>query len=119
MSYNRKFNIVLLNLYCYAVEESGFDDVFLKFNKKKIWPVDKCQIPVRESTITPLDVEIVSIEPGENIEVEVWDFDYLSPNDLLGTFHIKADAGGPYSTDMIQNTAETTKAKYTLEWEVI
>ena len=113
------FTLRLTLLHCYFVEESEYDDVFLKYKKKKIWPKDKRQQPIMMDTSTDLDVEITGIARNEEVVIELWDWDLLSPNDKLGTFTMVVEGDpGPFSTDMIQNTRETTKAKYTLDWEV-
>lgn len=70
-------------------------------------------------TSTPLDVEISGLSVGQEIVIELWDFDWLSSNDLLGVFKLEVPGLiGTYATDMTLNLAETQKAKYTLEWEV-
>jgi hypothetical protein len=115
----KKLTIQLVRLHCYFVEEAGYDDVFLKFQGKKIWPVDKKQQAIMMDTTTELNIELTNIERGQKVEVELWDWDFLSPNDKLGLFNMIIDGSpGPFSTDMVQNKRETQKAKYTLEWEV-
>lgn len=113
------FTLLLSELHCYFVEESKYDDVYLKYNGKKIWPKDKRQQPIMMDTTTQLAVEINEVTTGQEVVIELWDWDFLSPNDKLGTFTlIIEEDSGSYSTDMVQNKKETTKAKYTLEWEV-
>lgn len=112
--------LILLRLHCYFVEENGYDDVFLKFNGKKIWPEIKKQQPIMMDTTTELNVEIKNITKDQEICIELWDWDLLTPNDKLGTFTMKNEGGsGQFSTDMMQNRKETSKAKYTLDWEII
>ena len=113
-----KLKLRLLNLNCYATEEPGFDDVYLVIGKAKIWPEHKRQLPVRIG-ITPLNVEIQDIEPDSSLDIEIWDYDVISNNDLMGHVPIFIDKpGGPYSTDMIPDPVEAKKAKYTIEWEI-
>ena len=108
----------LIFLDCIITDELGYDDVFLKVNGKKIWPKKKKQKSVPPGP-TSLDVELCGIESGTHMEIEIWDWDFISPNDLLGTVKLYIDEpGGPYSTDMIPNERETKKARYTLEWEI-
>jgi len=108
----------LKKLFCYFVEEHGYDDVYLKFQGEKIWPTDKRQQPVSMDSVTDLNVEIKSVIADSVVTIELWDWDLLSSDDLLGTFTLKAHVGGPYTTDMKRNHEETDKAKYKLEWEV-
>ena len=116
---NKTFSILLHRLHCYMVEEHEYDDVFIKFRGKKIWPQDKKQQPVMIDTTTPLDVELKDIKKGEKVVIELWDWDLLSPNDKLGTFTMLIEGEqGEFSTDMSQNPKETKKAKYTIDWEL-
>lgn len=115
----RKVTLCLNCLHCYFVEEEKYDDVFLKYKGKKIWPVKKKQQSIMMDTSTPLGVEIKGLDVGREVEIELWDYDWLSSNDLLGVFKmVIGNAVGIFSTDMTRNIKETTKAKYTLEWEV-
>ncbi len=112
--------LLLTRLHCYFVEERDYDDVFLKYNGKKIWPKNKKQQPIMMDTITDLDVEIKDLSRNQEVVIELWDWDFLSPNDKLGTFTLFIEGEiGSFSTDMVQNIKETTKAKYTLDWEVL
>lgn len=110
---------MLSELHCYFVEESVYDDVYLKYNGKKIWPKDKRQQPIMMDTTTELALKINEIRIGQEVVIELWDWDLLSLNDKLGTFTLVIEEdSGIFSTDMVQNIKETTKAKYTLDWEV-
>ena len=111
--------LLLNRLHCYFVEENEYDDVFLKYKGKKIWPAEKKQHPIMMDTTTELGIEIPDLARNEEVVIELWDWDLLSPNDKLGTFSLTIEGdSGPYSTDMVQNRRETKKAKYTLDWTV-
>jgi len=113
-------SLILKRLHCYFVEEHEYDDVYLRYKGKKIWPKDKKQQPIMMDTTTELDVEIKDLGRNQEVVIELWDWDFLSPNDKLGTFSLIIEGdSGPFSTDMIQNLKETKKAKYTIDWEVI
>jgi hypothetical protein len=113
------FTLRLLKLNCYVTDEADADEVFLKMNKKKIWPVRE-QYKSMERGALPVDVEIKDIAGNSKIELELWDYDLLSSNDLLGTFKIIADRrGGPYNTDMVLNKKSGENARYNLEWEIL
>jgi len=114
------YTLLLSQLHCYFVEESEYDDVFLKYKGKKIWPTEKKQQPIMMDTTTKLDIELKDISKNQEIVIELWDWDFLSLNDKLGTFTMVIEGDpGPFFTDMVQNRKETKKAKYTLDWEVI
>ncbi len=115
----KTFTLSLNNLYCYFVEENEYDDVFLKFKGKKIWPRKKRMMHIPMDSTVGLNVEIKGVREGQAIVIELWDHDWFSPNDLLGTFSFEIEGvSGPFTTDMKRNKEETDKAKYTLEWEV-
>jgi hypothetical protein len=114
----RKLLCRLISLNCIITDEKGFDDVFLKVDGKKVWPKKKKQKSVPPG-ITFLDVELHGIEPDSNIEVEIWDYDFISANDLLGSMKLFIDEpGGPFNTDMIPNVKETKRARYSIDWEI-
>lgn len=117
---NGNKNVLILHrLHCYFVEERGYDDVYLKYKGKKIWPKDKKQQPIMMDTTTELGVTIENIERNQEVIIELWDWDLLSLNDKLGTFTIVYEGDpGHFSTDMVKNLKETKKAKYTLDWQV-
>lgn len=118
MESERKLLCRLIFLNCIITDESGYDDVFIKINGKKIWPKKRKQKSVPPGP-TSLDTEIRGIGPGTNFEIEIWDYDFISRNDLLGIVKVLIDEpGGPYITDMIPNEKETKKARYSLEWEI-
>ena len=117
---SNSYTLLLSMLHCYFVEENEYDDVYLKYNGDKIWPKDKKQQPITMDSTTELNVEIQNLLKGQEIVIELWDWDFLSPNDKLGTFTMIVEGNpGTFSTDMVQNLKETKKAKYTIDWEVI
>ena len=113
-----KLTLELLKLNCYISDESDADEVFLKFNHKKIWPVKHHYESMNKGSLT-VEVEIGELEVNSIIEIELWDYDLLSANDLLGTFRITADkAGGPFNTDLTPNKKKSDHARYNLEWQL-
>ncbi len=116
----KTYTLTLARLHCYFVEEHQFDDVYLKFNGKKIWPTGKKQQPIMMDTTTDLNIEIEGLVKNQKIVIELWDWDLISPNDKLGTFTMEIGGEpGLFHTDMAQNKRETKKAKYTIDWEAI
>jgi hypothetical protein len=114
-----KLTLQLNKLNCYVSDEADADEVFLKYAHKKIWPVKHHYESMNKGTLD-LDVELKDLPPHTVIEIELWDYDLLSANDLLGTFRITADkAGGPFNTDLIPNKKIGDRARYNLEWQLI
>jgi hypothetical protein len=118
MASERKLFIKILILKCFVTEERGFDDIYLVLKSKKIWPQNQPFKPVMPGD-TKIDVVIKGLDPNMQVDLEIWDFDYLSSNDLLGKVPLLIDEpGGPFTTDMIPNSTETDKAKYSILWEI-
>ena len=105
----------LLELNCYISDEDA-DEVFLKQNKKRIWPVNKKYIEMKDAELK-IGVDLQA-EKDTMIEIELWDYDTWSPNDKLGTFKMLVDQrGGPFTSDLIGEKG--IGAKYSLKWEVV
>ena len=111
--------IKLLNLHCTLNEEVDKDEVFLKYEGKKLWPSG----PYKK--IGSGDKLAVNREfdhkTDHDMVVELWDFDFFSKNDLIGTFtvHIEEDdSASTYFTTMKLAHTDST-ASYMLEWEII
>lgn len=105
-------------IHCNVPEEIDKDEMFLKYDGHKFWPTDGkyFRIDVNEKVEINQDLDVPE---GWN-EIELWDYDFVTLNDHLGTFKIKVDdSPGKYSASMILNTKETKSASYFLEWEVL
>ena len=114
----RKLFIKILQLNCFITDEVGFDELYLLVKEEKIWPVNQSYKSVNPGS-TEINVKIYDLIPNTQLDLEVWDYDYLSSNDLLGIVPLFIDEpGGPYTTDMIPNREETNKAKYSIVWEI-
>ena len=104
----------LLRIRCYISDESDGDEVFLKLDKKKIWPTDSKYVVL--SGERPINIDLREVEERTLIEVELWDYDTWTPNDKLGIFKMLVDEkGGPYTSDLVRDSG--SGAKYSLEWE--
>ncbi|HMQ00538.1 MAG TPA: hypothetical protein PKC24_12215 [Cyclobacteriaceae bacterium] len=104
----------LLKIHCYLSDEGDKDEIFLKHNGKKIWPSNS---RYKKADKDELDIQIeLSAEDGQQLVLELWDYDLFSSNDRLGEFQFQLlTKGGPYRTDL--KRAKDTQARYTLEWE--
>jgi len=110
--------IKLKTIVCNVPEEIDKDEMYLKHQGKKFWPDGKRYFRIDVGDRVDVDHEI-EVTQGWN-EIELWDFDFTSRNDHLGTFKIKVDPDpGQYSASLIQNKKETATASYFLMWEVL
>ena len=115
---SKSYTLNLLHIFCYANEELKADEIFIKHKGKKIWPTDKKYMGIKPGEKLPLDVEIPDIQEGETVELEIWDWDLWTPNDLLGTTKMKIDGpGGSFQADMKTAKAQET-ARYSIQWKV-
>lgn len=118
MADERKLFIKILQLNCFITDEAGFDELYLVVRDEKIWPLNHTYRSINPGS-TEINVNIYDLLPNTQVDLEIWDFDYLSSNDLLGNVPLLIDEpGGPYTTDMIPNKEETDKAKYSIIWEI-
>ena len=111
--------IHLIAMHCMLNEESDKDEVFLKHNKKRIWPQKGKYHAMGSNERTPVDVNFEH-DPSNDLKIELWDWDLLTPNDLIGTFimQVHADDYGKYTTTL-QVAEPGSTASYLLEWEIV
>jgi hypothetical protein len=116
---NKTLTLHLIKLNCFVTEEDDDDEVYLKINGKKIWPLKEHYISMKPGLIE-LNVEVANVEQSKMVNVELWDYDALSANDLMGTFRLIIDKpGGPYNTDLTINKGKGDRARYNLEWKLL
>lgn len=116
---DEKVTVRLNKLHCFQNNEERYDDIFMIHEGKQIWPVDKRHEDVPIGTM-PLDVEIRDVDPNKELEIEIWDHDKLSPNDLYGHARLVpgTDTGMLYTVDM-KPYSESEVARFSIDWEVI
>ncbi|MCV9389319.1 hypothetical protein [Reichenbachiella ulvae] len=108
--------IHIKSVQCTVPDEIDKDEMFLKYDGKKIWPVGDWyfRIDTGDKVVVNIDLEV---QDGWN-ELELWDFDYLTFNDHLGTFKFFVDNNkGEYSTSM-ELCEEGSTASYIMQWEL-
>ena len=85
MSDSSLLQLKIIKLNCYRQDENDGDEVFLKLNSNKIWPTDAKYVKIKEGSQN-IRIDLDGIENGSMIVIELWDYDFFTPNDKLGEF---------------------------------
>ncbi|MEO9482268.1 MAG: hypothetical protein ABJG47_02435 [Ekhidna sp.] len=105
-------------IICNVPDESDKDEIFLKISDRKVWPQKSkyLKIGVDEA----IEVSIGGKFEGHWMALELWDYDYTSRNDHLGTFHLDmTQEQGHYGTILTLNEEVSDHADYMLNWEIL
>ena len=117
MSTKMIYNVRVLKLNCYRQNEADGDEVFIKYQNKKVWPLDSKYQKLSEGS-AKLNFDVLGIERDSIVTLELWDYDLFTPNDKLGSFSMLVnERGGPFTTDMKRDKG-SDDSKYSIEWEV-
>lgn len=116
MSTKSKF-LVLHSLVSYMPSEDDGDEIYITYKGKKVAPTDSSYYRSLPNGELALRVEI-PLEPSEEwAELELWDHDLLSRNDLLGSFRLKVDeVDDGFTAELIQ---KEPRSRYVLNWGVV
>ena len=95
-------------------DESDGDEVYIKSDGKKVWPVDAKYLLIGEEN-TPVGLEII-LRKGGSLEIKIWDYDLLSADDHLDSLTLYAEAHGNYVKDFTKLGKD--QSKYGLEGEI-
>ncbi|MEM9896169.1 MAG: hypothetical protein AAF789_07340 [Bacteroidota bacterium] len=110
--------IRLRTIICINPDESDKDEIYIKFRDKKIWPknANYHRLGVDEKATLGLSSSFKS----EWVELELWDYDFASKNDFLGTFQLQTtQEPGHYGTVLTNNLEVSEHAEYVLNWEIV
>lgn len=117
MTDKKKF-LLLESLISYVQSESDGDEIYINYKNEKIAPADGKYIKMSRGLPVPVNVEIEIDKADTWVELELWDYDLLSPNDSIGKFRLLVDeAGENFSTEL--KRSDDTDAQYVLNWSVI
>lgn len=109
-----EYKLRILSVKCYLPDESDGDEIYLKSNGKKIWPIDAKYVQISGES-AEVNLEMI-IQKGDKIPIEIWDYDNFSANDHLGDLIIQADAHGQFVNEFTKKGKD--KSRYALEWEL-
>lgn len=111
--------IKLNKLHCHLNDEADSDEIYLKVNNSKIWPLGFFK-SVDSGDIKIIDVTMKHDDDAKPALIEIWDYDFLSRNDLIGTFELMA---GSKKKGQFQSTIKASEghstAAYLLDWEIL
>ncbi len=112
-------HIKLTKLHCHLNDEADSDEIYLKFNASKIWPLGFFK-SVDSGDIKKLDVTLTHKDEVKPAIIEIWDYDFLSRNDLIGTFELMvgSDKKGQFQSNIHATEGHNT-ASYVLDWEIL
>jgi hypothetical protein len=111
-----KLKFRLRCLRCLLNSEYQGDEIYLKYNGRKIWPEDRIWYRVFEGEEVVMNVTQPVANIGDKVELELWECDLIS-HSKLGNFNFLVDAVyGTYTVDMV---SENSTAKYSLVWDAI
>lgn len=105
------------SIVAYMQTEMDGDEIFIKYKGEKVAPSDGKFVRMTSEPAT-LAVEI-PLDPDESwVELELWDYDHLSPNDSLGKFRLLVDeVAEGFSAELAP--AKDAPARYVLNWSVV
>lgn len=112
-----KRKIKLKRVHCKLPDEIDKDEMYLKYKGQKIWPKGFIYYRVDTGEVAPVNVTL-EVEEGWH-EIELWDFDYLSRNDFLGTFRFLVDDKPGEYTNSMTLVEENSTASYVLDWDIL
>lgn len=110
--------IVIQAIICNVPDESDKDEIYIKHNDQKIWPQKSKFLKIGVDEV--LDIKVSQNHDGDWVELELWEYDYTSKNDHLGSFHLDLNqAPGHYGTILSNNMDVSEHADYMINWEII
>lgn len=116
MSQKKRF-LRLDSILAYRQSESDGDEIFIKYNGAVVAPLESRFIRM-SSQSAPLNVEIELPQSEKWVELELWDYDHLSPNDCLGKFRLLVDqVDENFAAELIRDSQ--SDARYVLNWSVV
>ncbi len=109
--------LTLKSITCHQPSETDKDEIFIMYRGEKIWPT-KAKFMKIDSNQT-IDLDIVLERPTVWVEIELWEYDYLSKNDHLGDFVFKSqNYANDYTCELKEMDDFVGKVKYVLNYKI-
>lgn len=110
----RQIICLLKSLHCHHCDERDGDELFIKYNGRKIWPEDKKFVTGNDNCVIPINLKLL-VDASAKVILQLWDYDLFN-NDLLGEFYFIPDEEGQFKCDL--KTGGSVQHKFTLEFTV-
>ncbi|MEQ8907366.1 hypothetical protein [Ekhidna sp.] len=103
----------LVSITCMQTDETDKDEIYLKVHDKKIWPIKQKFYPIDTDEEASIGLSF-NVTPGKST-IDLWEYDFIGSNEILGSFIFKIDQPGSYSEMMSNLKGE---ASYILNYEI-
>lgn len=111
-----QYKLNLSTLIKYLDEEHDGDELYLKVDGKRIFPYDKKFFKMSSEALL-LDLKFPVEELGKWIKIELWEYNFVFSDVLLGSFQLFMDKYSENETFIADlHVVRGTKAKYSLTW---
>ncbi len=108
--------VILKSITCQQPSETDKDEIYLRYRTEKIWPSAKF---IKIDTDQTIEINLNLDAKTVWMELELWEYDYMSRNDHLGDFVFKtSNYPGNYTCELSVMEKFEGKVQYTLEWEL-
>lgn len=109
--------IYIKSIICEHPQETDMDEIYLIFKGKKVWPKDQKFMKIDVDDTLPVGMKMKVNGKGW-LKLELWEYDFTSKNDHLGTFHLKIDDSSGEFTEMLSTDDPRSPVSYFLNWEL-
>lgn len=110
--------IKLDSVICNVPDQTRKDEIFIKYQDKKIWPAKSKFIKIGVDDKKEIGIK-GNFKEGW-IEIELWDFGYTLKHRLLGTFHLEVGTEkGEFGSMLSVPDPINDQADYTLNWKIM
>lgn len=115
---HKKRYLRLDSIVAHMQTEVDGDEIFIKYKDEKVAPLKGKFVRMIPHAPVPLNAEIELSQDNQWVELELWDYDLLSPNDALGTFRFLVDeVAENFSSELVRQ--DGSEARYVLNWSVV